>query len=351
MINADERAVMEETVQAAIAAALGPAVGVLSAGPLPDGSLEAAKSDKLLANAGEGADIDAVLAKLGWLEMLDDEPDDALDIVFSTLGAANATATALDDVVASALGVKPRADLAVLLPQFAAWDPPGRIDVDNLQAQGLATGRAATAGEMLVVGGTDSEPWSLIVSTTDAEVQVVRGVDPDAGRRTVRVHCSAAGAKRLDPTAWQSAVALGRRAVAHQIGGACRTMLELARTHAMERVQFGRPIARFQGVRHRLADALVAVEALEAALTAAREEPNSDTAALAKAIAGRTAHTVARHCQQVLAGIGFTAEHRFHRFLKRALALEGIFGSADAIVLDIGRRHLAERRVPTLIEL
>jgi acyl-CoA dehydrogenase-like protein len=325
MIDAGERAVMEETVRGAIAAAL--------------------------ATTDEGADIDAVLAKLGWLETFDDDPDDAIDIVFSALGAATATATALDDVVASALGQKPRADLAVLLPRFAAWDPPGRIDADDLQAEGLATGRAATAGEMLVVCGTESEPWSVIVSTTVADVQAVRGVDPDAGLRTVRVHGSAAGATRLEPAAWQSAVALGRRAVAHQIAGAGRTMLDLARTHAMGRVQFGRPIARFQAVRHRLADALVAVEALEATLTAAREEPNSDTAALAKAIAGRTAHTVARHCQQVLAGIGFTAEHSFHRFLKRVLALEGIFGSADAIVLNIGRRLLAERRVPTLIEL
>jgi hypothetical protein len=39
------------------------------------------------------------------------------------------------------------------------------------------------------------------------------------------------------------------------------------------------------------------------------------------------------------------------QFLKRVLALEGSFGSADAIVLEIGRRLLAEHRVPTLIEL
>jgi alkylation response protein AidB-like acyl-CoA dehydrogenase len=128
-------------------------------------------------------------------------------------------------------------------------------------------------------------------------------------------------------------------------------MLDLARSHAQGRLQFGRPIARFQAVRHRLADALVAVESLEAALGAARDESNADTAALAKAAAGRTAHTVSRHCQQVLAGIGFTTEHGFHRYLKRVFALEGLFGSADAIVLDVGRRLLAERRVPTLIEL
>ncbi|MGO9872784.1 MAG: acyl-CoA dehydrogenase family protein, partial [Acidimicrobiia bacterium] len=136
-----------------------------------------------------------------------------------------------------------------------------------------------------------------------------------------------------------------------QIAGASRTMLTLACDHALGRVQFGRPIASFQAVRHRLADALVAIEALDATLRAARDEPNVLTAALAKATAGRTAQTVAAHCQQVLAGVGFTTDHPFHRFLKRTMLLEGFFGAADAIVLDVGRQLLAARRVPTLIEL
>ena len=324
MIDAHERASMEEAVRAAIADALA---------------------------AGEDAGVDAVLAGLGWLELLGEEPDDAIAVVFGALGATNAMATALDDVVASALGQKPRSGLAVLLPRFSAWEPPGRIDASDLHAEGLATARAASAEEMLVACGTPSEPWLGTVSMTAAEARAVRGIDPDAGLHVVRVGGSAADAARLDPAAWRSAVALGRRAVAHQILGASRAMLDLARSHATERTQFGRPIARFQAVRHRLADALVAVEALEAALTAARDVPSPDTAALAKAIAGRTAHTVARHCQQVLAGIGFTTEHPFHRFSRRTLALEGLFGSADEIVLDVGRRLLAERRVPTLIEL
>lgn len=323
MIGPGERAAIEETVRGAIADALA---------------------------ADEGADIDAVLVKLGWLEMLGGEPGDAIDIVFGALGAANATATALDDVLSSALGQKPSSDLAVLLPRFAAWEAPGRIEEGELRAEGLATARAATANEILVAGGTASEAWVCTAPRTALEVCAIGGIDPEAGLHAVRVQGRAA-AKPLDPVAWQSAIALGRRAVSHQIAGARRAMLDLARTHALERVQFGHPIARFQAVRHRLADALVAVESLEAALTAAREEPNPETAALAKAIAGRTAHTVARHCQQVLAGIGFTTEHAFHRFLKRVLVLEGLFGSADAIVLDVGRRLLAERRVPTLIEL
>ena len=128
-------------------------------------------------------------------------------------------------------------------------------------------------------------------------------------------------------------------------------MLALARTHALERVQFDRPIASFQAVRHRLADALVAVEALDATLGAAADEPNGLTAALAKATAGRTAKTVATHCQQVLAGIGFTTDHPFHRFLKRTMVLEGLFGSSDEITVAVGRQLLAACRVPTLIEL
>lgn len=321
MIDAADRASMDETVRAAIARANGHAA------------------------------IDGVLEELGWLDMLEDEQPDAIDVVFSALGAANGASTALDDVMVSALGTKPRADLAVLLPRFGAWDPPGRIDGSSLHAQGLATARAASAGEILVVCGSASEPWGVTIPMTATERTAVRGIDPEAGFHAVCVQGTPAAATPLASARWQSAVALGRRAVAYQIAGASRAMLSLARTHALERVQFGRPIAQFQAVRHRLADALVAVEALEATLTAAREEPNPDTAALAKAVAGRTARTVAAHCQQVLAGVGFTTEHPFHRFLKRTMALEGLFGSADEIVLDVGRRLLAARRVPTLIEL
>jgi hypothetical protein len=325
MIDASERALLEETVRKAIADACA----------TPHGNTA----------------VDAVLAQLGWLEMLDAAPREAVDIVFSALGAANATATVLDDVIAFALGTAPDADLAVLLPPFAAWNPPGRIDGSHLRARGLATARAATAREMLVLCSSGTESWLATIPTKDVESSAVHGIDPDAGIRAVRVQGATVVAKRLETTAWQAAVALGRRAVAHQIAGACRAMLALARTHALERLQFGRPIARFQAVRHRLADALVAVEALEATLVAAGDEPNPETAALAKAFAGRAGRTVSAHCQQVLAGIGFTTEHPFHGFLKRVMVLEGLFGSADDITLDLGRQLLAARTVPNLIEL
>jgi alkylation response protein AidB-like acyl-CoA dehydrogenase len=167
------------------------------------------------------------------------------------------------------------------------------------------------------------------------------GIDPDAGIHVVAV----------EETPAPEAVAHGRRAVAHQIAGATRTMVELARQHAVDRVQFGRPIARFQAVRHRLAEALVALEALDATLAAAASDPSDTTAALAKITAGQTARTVAAHCQQVLAGVGFTTDHPFHRYLKRTLLLDGLFGRADEIVVALGHELLAARAVPTLIDL
>jgi hypothetical protein len=313
--------------------------------------LEATVVDAVTASEGTEA-VDAALVGLGWLEMLEAEPRDAVAIVFDALGTTNGAATVIDDVVASALGMQPRTDRAVLLPPFGAWDAPGRTSDDGVQARGLATARIATARELLVVCRTDTGVGAVIVPSAAAEVSPIRGIDPDARFHRVDIaHEAGGGATHLDANAWESAVALGRRAVAQQIAGACRAMLALARVHAVERVQFGRPIARFQAVRHHLADALVAVEALDACLAAAGDEPNTLTAAAAKAVAGHTARTVAGQCQQVLAGIGFTTDHPFHRYLKRTMALDGVFGSADEVTVAIGRQLIAARHVPTLIEL
>jgi hypothetical protein len=297
------------------------------------------------------AGVDHVLLGLGWLEMLDAEPRDSIDVVFSVLGETNGTAAVLDDVMTAALGIDPRADRTVMLPRFATSDCPGRVVAGEVHAVGVTSSRIATAVDLALVAEGDQGLQRVVVPVTATMVTPVRGIDPDAGLHVVEVRHPVTDAAPLEPVAWGSTVAAGRRALAHQTAGACRTMLELARTHAVQRVQFDTPIGRFQAVQHRLADALVAIEALEATLVAAWDEPGPMTAALAKAAAGRTARTVGAHCQQVLAGIGFTTDHPFHRFLKRTMALDGLLGSSDRIVLDLGHELLSTRTVPTLIEL
>jgi alkylation response protein AidB-like acyl-CoA dehydrogenase len=116
----------------------------------------------------------------------------------------------------------------------------------------------------------------------------------------------------------------------------------------MDRVQFGRRIASFQAVRHRLAETLVGLEGAEATLLAAEDDLGS---LLAKAAAGQAALVAARHCQQVLGGIGFTAEHALHHHVKRVLVLDGLLGSARELTREAGRQVIAAGTAPRLVDL
>src|SRR6202042_379407 len=125
-------------------------------------------------------------------------------------------------------------------------------------------------------------------------------------------------------------------------------MLDLARAHALERLQFGRPLASFQAVRHRLAETVVALDGAEATLVAAHDDLG---ALLAKAAAGQAALTAARHCQQVLGGMGFTAEHELHRHVKRALVLDAMLGSSRELTQEAGKALRARGFAPRLTQL
>jgi len=172
----------------------------------------------------------------------------------------------------------------------------------------------------------------------------ILGVDPSLGLVAVQGDFT-------DPVDWPASLALGQVALGHELVGASRRMLDLAREHAVGRVQFGQPIAMFQAVRHRLAESLVAIEAAEAALEAAWLDGGSVSAGMAKAVAGRGARTTARHCQQVLAGIGFTTEHPFHRYVKRVLVLDQLLGSAHALTHDLGAHIITTNELPPLVPL
>ena len=75
------------------------------------------------------------------------------------------------------------------------------------------------------------------------------------------------------------------------------------------------------------------------------------TAAMAKATAGRSARTAARHRQQVLAGIGFTTEHDLHRYVRRILVLDQLFGAHTTLTKRLGEDVLETRTLPRLLPL
>jgi len=228
------------------------------------------------------ADLDAALDDLGWTDALDADRATAVPVLFECLGAAHATSSALDWLLAAVLGTATGRP-AVVLPALRSCDPPGRVNGGRCMVEGLGTAALGRSGAALVMTKAPAGVAAFSIATEALERRPVHGLDPALGLFEVT------GAFDVDPTTdgpradWEGAVAVGQLALGSELVGAARAMLELARVHALERIQFGRPIATFQAVRHRLAETLVAVEAAAALLDAAWEDPSPVTAGMAKA--------------------------------------------------------------------
>jgi len=117
------------------------------------------------------------------------------------------------------------------------------------------------------------------------------------------------------------------------VGGAERLRQD-ALAYAMMRMQFGRPIASFQSMKHKQADMLLEVELAKSAAyyaAAALDEGDDDaaaTASLAKACASDTYLQTAIHAIQIHGGIGFTFDNDTHLWFKRAKSSEALLGDA-----------------------
>jgi hypothetical protein len=274
----------------------------------------------------------------------------AVSLLFELQGEANAASSALDQVLINGLGLETGSKAGVVLPGLGRWTPPGELDGEHLGIRGLGTAALADRETAVVVARSGDEEVAVVVPAADLTLRPVRGLDPWLGLVEVAGEISCVGTQR-QPVEWASVAARGQLALGHELVGASRRMLELAREHALQRVQFGRPISAFQAIRHRLADALVAIETAAAVLAAAWEDRSLQTAAMAKALAGRGARTAARHCQQVLAGIGFTTEHALHRYVRRVLVLDQLMGSARALTRELGAELCRTKKLPPLLPL
>ena len=115
------------------------------------------------------------------------------------------------------------------------------------------------------------------------------------------------------------------------VGGAAR-LHESAIAFANMRVQFGRPIASFQSLKHKAADMLLEVELAKSAAyyaAAAADEGDDELpalASLAKAAASEAYMQTAIHTVQIHGGIGFTWDNDTHLWFKRAKSSEVFLG-------------------------
>ena len=235
------------------------------------------------------------------------------------------------------------ADCVVVFEQLGRFCVPGPLVASLLLGEGRITGLVEDRAPI----------WIEHLDTLD-DVVVLSG--PDARRVEASAITGTPSSWPLDPLTPISSVehlpagntinadATERRregatlTAAFQLGLADRST-ELAVAYAKERVQFDRPIAAFQAIKHLCADMLVRTEVARAAVYAAGAHlDDADLASYAdldrgisgaKVMAGEAAILNGKAATQVFGGMGFTWEVDVHLYLKRAWVLDSHFGSAD----------------------
>jgi len=251
-------------------------------------------------------------------------------------------------VIASAVlaGARPSGALTErLLPGLADGTVVGAVGLADgaVFADGTVSGDAGVvisghlADVLLVPVGDDV----AVVELAAGGVTVVVPANLDQSRRAARVVLDAAPAVLL-PGARGLLTDTARAVFAAEAIGIAGETTQQAAEYAKVRVQFGRPIATFQAVKHHCANMLVAAELATAATwDAGRAADAADradddggqfsyTAAIAATLAIPAAADNASLNIQVHGGIGFTWEHDAHLYLRRAAAVAAIVDAEQA---------------------
>lgn len=193
-----------------------------------------------------------------------------------------------------------------------------------------------------------------IVATEQSAVDVRRLPTPDAVWDPCVASLDGAEVAALIPgddevvgrlPSWQGS------AWAFRAAGVLDTTLALATDYATTREQFGGPIGRFQAVQHILADMAVRVATVDSVCRWLERLLRNDDPRLGPTL--QTAHghiaSCLRDCAeqalQVFGGIGFTNECDLHLYVKHALQLSSIYGTADQAAHEVGLRSLAPEHV------
>jgi hypothetical protein len=313
---------------------------------------------ELLGSLSGGGELGPALAALGWAEVFADDPATATTLLFTEHGRALVSSRALDDVLFAELepALPPAAGArALLYPHPADGADPAPLDGP---LRGVLLGPLDGLDEVVVPATADGT--SVLVTVAAADLAgasgPATGFDRGSAWHTVAGPRPSGGDPVPAPVAWTRAVAAGRRALAAEIIGVCESALALAAAHTTDRVQYGRPIASFQAVRHRLAETYVAVTAahavLDAAWTAAGAADGGAWAATAaKLQAGRAQATAMRHLVQVCGAMGLSHESDLHRHVTRAAALDALLAGHLALAESAGAALLAGADVDPVVEL
>ncbi|HTY79277.1 MAG TPA: acyl-CoA dehydrogenase family protein [Candidatus Bathyarchaeia archaeon] len=338
---------------------------------------------------GYGETLWSEMAKLGWLGLpFPEEQGGAglglveLGIVLEEMGRAAYPGPFFATVVLGGLGIELGGNAAQKdkwLPAISAgtarataalleadldWDPASTTTTATRDGQGWTLSGIkrfvpwAHVADVALVPARSPEGLSLfLVDPKAAGVTLTPMVGIDLANRWSEM--------RLDKVAGGPDAVLGapgsagplldsllRRAAvmsSAEMLGAARRCLDMSVGYVKVREQFGQPVGSFQAIRHRCAEMLLEAENAHAAVyyaawaLSAGAEDAAMASSICKAYVSDAARKVCGDAIQVHGGIGFTWEYDLHLYMKRAKALEPLYGDAE-FHRELIVRHLASAR-------
>lgn len=215
----------------------------------------------------------------------------------------------------------------------------------------LAPGGAEVTDLLVPVRHADGTAALYLIAAEGAERNIYRSMN---GARMSDWKTSLPGAALISGSKAQTAIeiALAERAACHgaQAVGAMGRAIDLTAAYLHERRQFGRPLADFQVLSHRIADMTVDWELSKStAAILANAGGSGSTALTDRALAhiARAARLIGERAIQLHGGMGMTEEmeigHVFRRLLYLATALGGETAPRMRVTRSIAERAAAER--------
>jgi len=316
--------------------------------------------------AGSTPEIWQELADLGWLGLLVPEEHGGLGlqmvdlvVVQEEVGRAIFpgpffSSAVLATLAARSLGLPEllsglasgRARGTVALEEAGHGDPLQAVRARARRSGAPGSSVSILSGEKPLVLDGEGASWAIVVARDESGIGSYLLENPDGQavevldvtRRAARLILDGREAVRVGPPGDQSALWRGILldagvAIAAELVGVMENALSLAVDYARTRVQFGRPIATFQVIKHKAADMLHRLELARVGVdyaawaAGAGDIERERAAAMVKAYAGQAAVFVTGEAIQIHGGVGFTWDVDAHLLFRRAKFDDVLFGA------------------------
>lgn len=252
--------------------------------------------------------------------------------------------------------IEGRTLLTAALPDDATGGPlqaRGGSGGWELEGSNASVPFAAVADALLIPAATEDGAagvWVVAADTPGVDItpqEVITG----APYATVSLDRVAVDETQLlgavDGTALTWLLEHAAAGLASLTSGLCTAVLRMSAEYTSNREQFGRPVATFQAVAQRVADAYIDTEAaqltsLQAAWRLTEGLPATDEVAIAKWWATQAGHRVVHAAQHVHGGVGVDREYPLHRYFAAVKQHEFLLGGGTPQLVRLGAAMAAE---------